>query len=192
MFFKSTEDEKKFRQYKKIYNKIKKAIEINQTSELTESNFTSIMNQANIEYHFAENQHSEKANKPNVVAEHLIIDDSDLEFDSILRYGRVIDIYHNVFVETRNNDDFDTDELLKVYQKVLSLYSQGEVQTDSLFDYNKLFVLNTPESNELAQVVPQPLTMDWVLTQIEESMAALKLNRRQIHEIEERYNVSDV
>lgn len=192
MFFKSTEDEKKFRQYKKIYNKIKKAIEINQTSELTESNFTSIMNQANIDYHFAENQHSEKADKPNVVAEHLIIDDSDLEFDSILRYDRVIDIYHNVFVETRNNDDFDTDELLKVYQKVLSLYSQGEVQTDSLFDYNKLFVLNTPESNELAQVVPQPLTMDWVLTQIEESMAALKLNRRQIHEIEERYNVSDV
>lgn len=192
MFFKSTEDEKKFRQYKKIYNKIKKAIEINQTSELTESNFTSIMNQANIEYHFAENQYSEKADKPNVVAEHLIIDDSDLEFDSILRYDRVIDIYHNVFVETRNNDDFDTDELLKVYQKVLSLYSQGEVQTDSLFDYNKLFVLNTPESNELAQVVPQPLIMDWVLTQIEESMAALKLNRRQIHEIEERYNVSDV
>lgn len=192
MFFKSTEDEKKFRQYKKIYNKIKKAIEINQTSELTESNFTSIMNQANIDYHFAENQHSEKADKPNVVAEHLIIDDSDLEFDSILRYDRVIDIYHNVFVETRNNDDFDTDELLKVYQKVLSLYSQGEVQTDSLFDYNKLFVLNTPESNELAQVVPQPLIMDWVLTQIEESMAALKLNRRQIHEIEERYNVSDV
>lgn len=192
MFFKSTEDEKKFRQYKKIYNKIKKAIEINQTSELTESNFTSIMNQANIEYHFEENQHSEKANKPNVVAEHLIIDDSDLEFDSILRYDRVIDIYHNVFVETRNDDDFDTDELLKVYQKVLSLYSQGEVQTDSLFDYNKLFVLNTPESNELAQVVPQPLTIDWVLTQIEESMAALKLNRRQIHEIEERYNVSDV
>lgn len=192
MFFKSTEDEKKFRQYKKIYNKIKKAIEINQTSELTESNFTSIMNQANIEYHFEENQHSEKANKPNVVAEHLIIDDSDLEFDSILRYDRVIDIYHNVFVETRNDDDFDTDELLKVYQKVLSLYSQGEVQTDSLFDYNKLFVLNTPESNELAQVAPQPLTIDWVLTQIEESMAALKLNRRQIHEIEERYNVSDV
>lgn len=192
MFFKSTEDEKKFRQYKKIYNKIKKAIEINQTSELTESNFTSIMNQANIEYHFEENQHSEKANKPNVVAKHLIIDDSDLEFDSILRYDRVIDIYHNVFVETRNDDDFDTDELLKVYQKVLSLYSQGEVQTDSLFDYNKLFVLNTPESNELAQVVPQPLTIDWVLTQIEESMAALKLNRRQIHEIEESYNVSDV
>lgn len=192
MFFKSTEDEKKFRQYKKIYNKIKKAIEINQTSELTESNFTSIMNQANIDYHFAENQHSEKADKPNVVAEHLIIDGSDLEFDSILRYDRVIDIYHNVFVETRNDDDFDTDKLLKVYQKVLSLYSQGEVQTDSLFDYNKLFVLNTPESNELAQVVPQPLTMDWVLTQIEESMAALKLNRRQIHEIEERYNVSDV
>lgn len=192
MFFKTTEDEKKFKQYKKIYNKIKKAIEITQTSEFTEENLNNIMDKANLAYRFIENQHDEKADNPTIVAERLVIDNSSLSFDSILRYDKVIDIYHNVFVKMRDDDNFATDDLLKTYQKVLSLYTHGEVQTDSLFDYNKLFVLRTPNSHELAKVIPQPLTMDWVLTQIEESMSALQLNHRQEKEIANKYNVSDI
>lgn len=192
MLFKTTEDEKKFKHYKRIYNKIKKAIEITQTSELTEDNLASIMDKANLSYHFEENQHNEKADTQTVVAEYLVIDDSSLIFDSILRYDRVIDIYHNFFVENRNDDNFDIDTLLKNYQKLLNLYPLGEVQTDSLFDYNKLFLLGTAKSNELAPTTPQPLNMDWVLAQIEESMSALQLTNRQNKEIATKYNISDV
>lgn len=178
MLFQTTEDERAFKVYKKVYNKIKKAIEINQTSEFTATNLAAIMKQANLEYELVPNDDN--------ISQKLVVAKAGIKFDGIINYTKVVDLFHQEFDATSFKPDIDNSDFFNVYQSVVALYTSGRANVDTFFDYNSLFEL-TPECHKLNWYTPEPLTLDWILEQISESMKALELPENRIKEIDKKF-----
>lgn len=178
MLFQTTEDERKFKTYKKVYNKIKKAIEINQTSEFTATNLAAIMKQANLEYELVPTNDN--------ISQKLVVAKAGIEFDGIVDFVKVMDLFHQEFDTTMFKPDVDNSDFFNVYQSVGALYTSGRANVDTFFDYNSLFEL-TPECHKLNWYTPEPLTLDWILDQISESMKALELPENRIKEIDKKF-----